>query len=291
MLDRATAMVSDWSARCYVVDLVGGGSLTSPRMGPPGALVGDCLVRPALEPGAHGRCAVATRAGWVSLWTPGRGEVTLIYPKSGGTTQTTCFSPTGDVLAIGLGHYSLSGSSGPAVIECWEVADPERMFALESVALPGASVDWIGWDCAGTRLVAATGRPEQDGGYLVVLDADSLRAEQIHETNRWMISSAALAEYEEHLLLADQRGITCYALGHREGAVCWEWTASESLKGAAFDTGRGLGLTTTGDLIDLCSGQLVEQLASLPGCTDVALLPGGGFIGVSTTGTIRIWNR
>jgi hypothetical protein len=59
----------------------------------------------------------------------------------------------------------------------------------------------------------------------------------------------------------------------------------------AFDRERReLGLTD-GSIRDASDGRVRREIARLDGCSGIAVRPGGGYVGVSRSGVIRVWEE
>ena len=296
--DKNTAIVSDCSGHCRTVQLDSGRVATSPSFMI--SISGGQLSSLRTDPSNQDRCAVATGSGWGGLWQLGSTKIERIYPETAeGPVSAIGFSGTGSLLALGVGVYPLNPARESAACVEILVIDGEPLH-LACVAVPGVCVDWLAWNATKSRWIVLSGRRSQKGGYLTQLDGENLRSVQITELDCWMMSYCHLLERTNAILIGREGTLTLRRLDSPR-IPCWQWSSKANqyrvkIRGIALppirtcvDTDRNVIFTNCGELVDLDSGNVVDQLPVPEGCQAVATRPGSGFVAVAASGMMRIY--
>ena len=294
VIDSQRVLVTTWMRRCYVLDLATKTLHAEPDIVPPKLAwlgVGWHPDTPSIESGVSPICAVATRAGWASVWRLGASQSITMYPRNHGSVNAVALKPGTDVLALGLGYYVLDSSADPkAFVELWKLVNPPEFLARR--CLPGVVVDRLAWDSSGNSLLVGTGARSQDRGHVAMLEGFSLAMLDIAEveTDGIPICSAL------HLDSATGRAVVCMSnrLEIRRADELAEieqtWELGGKLHAASFSADGREVLLTNGLRIDLWSRES-RRLLPLPDCTGVALLPDGRGLGISRDGIVRLWRN
>jgi hypothetical protein len=281
-------IVGDWS-----------GSLVRVRLSPfavaktvfaAGRILGTTLVNNTFRslspaPDDPGRCAVATRGAHAVVWDGASGTVRPVAPEAGPVHSVAWLGSR--QLLLGTGDYSLgSGAGRQARLEVWH-PDGDEPSCVGRVALPGTCVDAIAVAEDGPRqIVAFSGLRSQDRGFVSVLDAASLLPVSVFDLP---VAMAGRVECTEELILVSNAGAV-RAISRADGGEKWcHETASETTD-FAYDADSHQLLLSTGELIAAGRGRVLATWPVLDGCCCVRPRPEGGFVGVSKSGMIGVWN-
>jgi photosystem II stability/assembly factor-like uncharacterized protein len=74
-----------------------------------------------------------------------------------------------------------------------------------------------------------------------------------------------------------------------DGTIEWEYKSEETLRDVAWDEFGNVVVTSTGAVLSTYDGSLVEQLDPMTNCLAIARRPGGGYVGLSREGVVRVW--
>jgi hypothetical protein len=75
-----------------------------------------------------------------------------------------------------------------------------------------------------------------------------------------------------------------------DGSKKWA-VHGEAMLGMAHDSDRNEIVLTTGVVVNAGTGKAVRELTPLEKCSSVGIRPGGGYVGISTSGMIRLWEE
>lgn len=168
-------------------------------------------------------------------------------------------------------------------MEIWQVRKGEPAWCEQTVLVPGICVDLITWPSAGPGFICVTGLRNQSGGFLIPFDSTYI-AQRYYETPTHF-AQGLVYDYSQAIVL-DSEALVAYSV--RTGEVKWSMQLSNAL-GMAHDSARKEVVLTTGAVVSTTDGSTVRNLDPLEDCSSVAFLPGGGVIGISRSGVIRLW--
>ena len=236
-------------------------------------------------PDDPGRCAVATSGAHAVVWDGGSGTVRRVAPEAGPVHSVAWLDTTH--LLLGTGDYSLgAGARHQARLEVWHL-DGGEPSCVGRVALPGTCVDAVAVaDDGPRRIVAFSGSGSQDRGFVSVLDAASLLPASVFDLP---VAMAGRVECTEDLIFVSNAGAV-RAISRADGGEKWcHETASETTD-FAYDADSHQLLLSTGELISAGRGRVLATWPVLDGCCCVRPRPEGGFVGVSKSGMIGVWD-
>ena len=280
-------IVGDWSGNLFRVRL--SPCVVTRTAFVAGKLLGEMPINNTLSslstaPGESFRCAVATRGTHAAVWNSDGDRVDHAVPEDGPVHSVAWLD--GEHLLLGTGKYSLgSGARQQARIEVWTMDGSEPSCA-ERVALPGTCVDAMAVSEDGPhQIVAFSGMKSQSQGFMSVLDATSLVTKAVVDLPFAMVGRV---ECTEELILVCNDGAV-RAISREDGIEKWcHKTAGESTD-FAYDIDAQQLLLPSGELISVGRGRVVEKWPILDKCCCLRPRPGGGFVGVSKTGMIGVW--
>lgn len=236
-------------------------------------------------PDDAGRCAVATSGAHAVVWDGGSGTVRHVAPEDG-PVHSVAWLGSGHLL-LGTGDYSLGPGAGrQARLEVWH-PDGDEPSCVERVALPGTCVDAVAVaDDGPRRIVAFSGLGSQDRGFVSVLDAATLLPISVFDLP---FAMAGRVECTEELILVSSRGAV-RAISRADGGEKWCHETASELTDFAYDADSHQLLLSTGELISAGRGRVLATWPVLDGCCCVRPRPEGGFVGVSKSGMIGVWD-
>ncbi len=256
-----------------------------------GKVVGDMPINNTLRslttaPDNTMMCTVATRGNHAAVWDCRSNNVFHAIPEDG-LVQSVAWLGSTNYLLLGIGDYPLSSGVMPqARLEIWKLDNNELSF-VNRVALPGACVDAIAVIPDGAmQVVAFSGMKSQEQGFLSVLDASSLLPQSVFELP---FSMAGRVECTEESILVCHRGAVS-AIRRENGNEKWSQKVAGDSPDFAHDSDSHQLLLSTGELISTGNGRVVETLPILDDCCCVKPMPEGGFVAVSKTGIIGVWD-
>ncbi|WP_088253230.1 hypothetical protein [Fimbriiglobus ruber] len=234
-------------------------------------------------PDDPGRCAVATSGAHAVVWDGESGTVRHVAPEAG-PVHSVAWLGSGHLL-LGTGDYSL-GAGAEKWPEVWHL-DGDEPSCVERVALPGTCVDAIAVTEDGQRqILAFSGLRSQDRGFVSVLNAASLLPISVFDLP---FAMAGRVECTEELILVSNAGAV-RAISREDGGEKWcHETVSESTD-FAYDADSHQLLISNCELISAGRGRVVATWPVLDGCSCVRPRPEGGFVGVSKSGMIGVWD-
>lgn len=277
------------SRRCVLIDVATGEMELQPMVAiemPGGPIAGLCLRSPSVAHVDPPLVAVATRASWAGIWTIGDTIARRLTPQHSGPVNAVVLSPDGQFMALGTGYYPLKEEYRKASVELWTTSSEPELLA--STLLPDVVVDQLVWDRGSSRLLALTGIMSQGGGHWWVFDADRFALLDAGSTDSCMFIAAGFARGGEAIVAVSRDRAEVHRLGESHEIVRW-WTFSEEIVSAAVSAETGEAILSTGDVIDL-DGHRVTHLQAFPDCAGVAICPGGGYVALSSSGRLRVWN-
>ena len=227
--------------------------------------------------------AVATRGNHAAVWDREKDRVIHIVPNDG-TVNAVAWLQNDEVLLLGTGDYPLSPGVAPkAKIEAWKPEKDESSFICR-VAVPGVSVDAItvseGED-GNLDVIVFSGMKSQDRGFISVLD-NMLVPKAFFELPFALVQHL---ECTETLILVAHSG-KVRAFQRNDGSERWCRAGVEFTYDPIFHE----VFLSSGELISAEDGEAVETWPALPDCCCVSARPEGGFVAVSETGVIGVWN-
>ena len=236
-------------------------------------------------PDDPGRCAVATRGAHAVVWDCENGTLRQVAANVGPVHSVAWLDSTH--LLLGTGDYSLGPGAGrQARLEVWHL-DGDEPSCVGRVALPGTCVDAIAVAEDGPRRIAAfSGLKSQDRGFLTVLDAASLLPISVFD---FPFAMAGRVECTEDLILVSNGG-TVRAICRENGGEKWCHETANEATDFAYDADSHQLLLSTGELISAGRGRVLATWPVLGGCCCVRPRPEGGFVGVSKSGMIGVWD-
>lgn len=281
VLPNRRALITTWVGRCLLIDLETGEVEAQPLVG--AKYVGSTLQRLSVAGDKHSICAVATRSTWAGVWRLGD-SVARRIPTEVSAANAVALSADGAFLAIGTGMYALGSHQPKCAVEIWALEGRPEL--VVSTRLPDAAVDRLLWNHSAGCILAWSGARTQDRSHFWMFDENSLRILEsapfedggileggVDAVGRIVTVGRSLAECLE---VTDSRN-----RGHR-----WELDGS-AIAASLSDPGDEV-LLSTGQLLELRTGEH-RWVEALPGCVGLGALPGGGFVGISKSGVIRIW--
>jgi hypothetical protein len=230
-------------------------------------------------------CAVATRGGHAAVWNSRQDQVVRVYPDNGPANSVAWLDA--ECLLIGTGYYSLTEGVTPSSrLEAWNISEEDPSI-LAVVALPGICVDAIAL-CKDerTRIVVFSGMKRQNQGFISVLDANSLLPQAVFDRP---FAMAERVEFTGELIFVSRRG-KVQAVSRQDGTEKWSHEVARDVADFAYDAYYHQLLLSNGELLFAGDGQVVETWPALKDCCCVRPRPEGGFVGVSRTGMIGVWN-
>lgn len=285
-LSRERVLVSTWSGRCLIIDVDTGLTEVQPmvaqRVG--GGATGGILSTPCAAGVDRQICAVATRSGWAGVWTVGDKVAQHIYTDSG-PANAVALSPAGDLLAIGTGYYPLSSPVPRCGLEIWQISEAPELLA--KVRLPDVAVDYIWWDVDRDLILAWSGAVTQNRGNLWVFDADDFRLQEAVALDYLPTLGGAMIDYGGWILTISTGRLELRSTDYLN-EVHYSKSFNKSYS-AAICSEMGQVLLPHGELINFYNGQSAT-LEPLPDCVAVSARPDGGFLGLSSTGVLRVWS-
>jgi hypothetical protein len=248
-------------------------------------LINSTLCSLATPPDDSLLCAVATRGDHAAMWNSGGGKVCHVVPEEGPVHSVTWLRNS-KYLLLGTGYYPLdSVTRRQARIEVWKMDGDEPSY-VDRVALPGTCVDAIALSEDETcQIVAFSGMRSQDQGFLSVLDATSLLPKSVFDLP---FAMAGRVECSEVLIFVCNRGAV-RAISREDGGEKWCHGTAGEFTDFAYDMDSHQLLLTTGELISAGTGRVVENWPVLDECCCIRPRPEGGFVGVSKSGMIGVW--
>jgi len=149
-------------------------------------------------------------------------------------------------------------------------------------------VDSIAWSSNEWDLACTTGLQSQKAGFLVRLERDHLRLVSFEELPRPFCQAAYSERYSaDSVVVLNRKTLDSYSCG---GGWNWSVEAPGNLDMAVNSERREIGLTD-GSIRRASDGKAVGGISPLKGCSGIAVRPGGGYVGVSEAGVIRVWNE
>jgi len=231
--------------------------------------------------------AVATRGNHAAVWDRGTNSVIRVVPNNG-PVSAVAWIQDDEVLLLGTGYYSLTpGVTPQARIEAWKPDREESSFICR-MALPGVSVDAITVsenDEGSLDVIAFSGMKSQDRGFISILD-NMLVPKAFFELPSTTVTHL---ECTERLIFVSHSG-KVQAFSRSDGNEVWCHEIAGALDDFAFDPDSYELFLPNGELISAEDGEVLETWPALPNCCCVRPRPEGGVFGVSTTGTIGVWN-
>lgn len=229
-------------------------------------------------------CAAATRGQHAAVWESGGSKVCHVVPEDGSVHSVTWLKGS-KYLLLGTGDYPLdSRVRRQARIEVWKMDDEPS--CVDRVALPGTCVDAIAVsEDESCRIVAFSGMRSQDQGFLSVLDARSLLPKSVFDLP---FAMAGRVECSEELILVCNRGAV-RAISREDGGEKWCHQTAGTFTDFAYDIDSHQLFLSTGELISAGRGRGVEKWPVLDECCCMRPRPEGGFVGVSKSGMIGVW--
>ncbi len=292
--DHERCVVADATGHLTVINLTTKGILSRAFVGVEGGHVSCNLRSLRAAPTASRTVAVATRGGYAVIVDFGRQVVEKIYPQQGGSVNAVALSPDGQFLAIGTGHYPLSGDSQPARLELWVLpawgSPQHRSFA----ALPGVCIDAIAWSRDGYLLACATGLRSQKGGTIAQFDASQLRPVSFFDTswcNSGRLDYLDRGSSNSHLAVVFRGGFR--VLDSWNGKEAWRVDSAELpdlLQDFDHDPKNQEIVLTSGVVLDPFDGTQKKHFLAMKDCTSIAIRPGGGYLGASNRGRVYCWD-
>jgi hypothetical protein len=277
-------LATTWSGYCLVIEVESGRAEMQPYVGHSGS--GEMLQSPVARSRGRQVCAVATRAAWAAVWAIGDYEARRIFADHG-TVNAVALSADCSLLAIGTGYYPLGPAYPKCALEIWSLVGTPRRLAM--ARLPDVVIDQIWWDEDCELILVCSGEISQDRGHLWIFDSNSLELCDSAPIDYCMVRAGALVRGGDWVLTAArdrlerrQRG-ELYPIGK-------QWILSGSADTAAISDETSEVFFPDGQLIDFRTGE-VGSLPPLPDCAGVAARPGGGFVGLSRSGMLRVWDR
>ena len=284
-LDANTFFANDWSGMIRKIDWDAGTITESPSAAGLEGMVGSTLRSLCSAPN-KALIAVATTAPWAAIWDLRADSMEKVHSDSGRTVFSITFSPDGKYLVLGTGFYPLDAAQVvEAAVEVWSHGGEWKLELV--AALPGACVDWLAWHKSANALVALTGRRTQDGCFTSFLDGSTLKPLRISEPDVFPGYVCGLQEWPPAVAVFGEN----LTMIHLENSDTNDWSCSPqmSLAGACLD-GEYI-LTTSGHFLECASGQVVGEFPPLKGCCRVTVRPGGGYVGISKDGVLRVWEE
>jgi hypothetical protein len=248
-------------------------------------LVNNTLRSFATHPDDTLLCAVATSGNHAAVWNGRSSKVCHVVPENG-PVHSVAWLRNSKYLLLGTGDYSLdSGARRQARLELWKMDGDEPSF-MDRVALPGTCVDAIAVSEDGPRqIVAFSGMRSQDQGFLSILDATTLLPMSVFDLP---FAMAGRVECSEELILVCNHGAV-RAISREDGGEKWCHETANGFTDFAYDIDSHQLLLSTGELISAGRGRVVENWPVLDECCCMRLRPEGGFVGVSKSGMIGVW--
>jgi hypothetical protein len=230
-------------------------------------------------------CAVATKGDHAAVWNGRSGKLCHVIPENG-PVHSVAWLGNSKYLLLGTGDYSLgSGARRQARIELWKM-DGDEPLCVDRVALPGTCVDAIAVSEDGPRqIVVFSGMRSQDQGFLSVLETTSLLPKSVFDLP---FAMAGRVECSEELIIVCSRGAV-RAISREDGGEKWCHETAGSFTDFAYDSDSHLLLLSSGELISAGRGRVVENWPVLDECCCIRPRPEGGFVGVSKSGMIALW--
>lgn len=230
------------------------------------------------------RCAAATRGAHAVVWDGGEDTVRQAAPEVGPVHSVAWL---GDKhLLLGTGDYPLGAGAGrQARLELWE-AGGDELSSVDRVALPGTCVDAIAVSDDGPReIVVFSGMRSQTQGFVSVLDATTLLPKSVFDLP---VAGAGRVECTEEMIFVCHAG-GVRAVSREDGGEKWSHGTAGECPDFAYDPDARQLLLSTGELISAAKGRVVENWPVLADCCCVRPRPEGGFVGVSKSGVIGVW--
>jgi hypothetical protein len=252
-------------------------------------ILGDMLISHTLRslatpPDDTLLCAAATMGNHAAVWNSGGGKVCRVVPEDA-PVHSVAWLRDSTYLLLGTGYYPLdSVTRRQARIELWKMDGDEPSYE-DRVALPGTCIDAIALSKHPCQIVAFSGMRSQDQGFLSVLDATSLLPKSVFGLP---FALAHRVECSEMLIFVCNRGAV-RAISREDGGEKWCHGAAGELTDFAYDDDSFELLLSTGELISAGTGQVEENWPVLDECCCIRPRPEGGFVGVSRSGMIGVW--
>jgi hypothetical protein len=292
--DPELCVVGDATGHLTVINLTTQAILSRAYVGAEGGHASSNLRSLRAGPRGSKTVAVATRGGYAAIVHFGRQVVEKVYPQQGGSVNAVAISPDGQLVAIGTGHYSLSGDPPPARIEIWNLplfgAPQYRTFA----ALPGVCIDAIAWSRDGYLIACAAGLRSQKGGTIAQFDAAQLRPVSFFDTpwcNSGRIDYLNRGASNSHLAVVFRGGFRVFEAW--DGREAWRVDSTEVpdlIQDFDHDPDNQELALTSGVILDAFDGSQKKHFLAMKDCTSIAIRPGGGYLGASNRGRVYCWD-
>ena len=282
-IDDDTFVVSDWNGTMRKIELNTGKASASPAATNPDTAVGGQFRSLCVTASGAKMSAVATKAPWAVVWDLELNTTERLVVDNG-PVNAVAFSPVGGSLLIGTGTYPLDvRKRSEAQVQIWN--RDENWTPVLTAALPGVCVDWLGWIESANCICAVTGRRTQNGGFVCFLDATTLRTLRIVDCAPNIVKACWTQDWPP-AVAAVFDDFSVVHLDDREDSDA-RFAAAVPLNGACMDGDEIF--TTSGQVLDAETGNMIEQFTPLDSCCYVAARPGGGYVGIATTGVLRVW--
>jgi outer membrane protein assembly factor BamB len=239
----------------------------------------------ALNPKDPMLCAVATRGNHAAVWDSRQDNVTRVITHNGPVNSVAWLDA--EYLLIGTGYYSLTeGVTPQAQLDVWKI-DKEEPSSFVVVALPGICVDAIAL-CQddNNHIVAFSGMKAQNLGFVSILDANSFLPQVVFDLPFALVGRL---ECVDELIFVSHSGKVS-AISRKDGTEKWVHKIVGEIADFAYDADYHQLLLSNGELIAAGNGRVVETWPVLADCCCVRPRPEGGFVAVSKTGVVGVWN-
>ena len=293
-IDSETVVVSSWLGNLSVIDLK---SMQIVKQNFVGSDYGSCTLRSLQthlgyanddESPIDPSCAVATQGGYGVFWDLKQLEAKKFYPDSEGSVACVAFIPTRDLLALGIGSYPLSNEKKYAYLELWSIESEQ--FLLK-VALPRTCVDAISFSPDGTEIICTTGLRNQQQGFVIRIETDTLRLLQVIEipyARCQQVQFDRRYDFENYAYWSSQQELVAFDL--QEKRQLWSVEKPDTGFSLPYDEDEDKLFLSNGQLVDSYDDEVIQKLKPLDRCCSVTVLPDNkGYVGISRSGVLRHW--
>ena len=239
------------------------------------------------------RLAAVAAEGYAFIWAVDTREIMKLRSHHHGCVNCLAFSLDGRFLALGIGRYPLDTTSPvQARIELWSC---QGWSYVGAITMPGVCVDGIFWT-DDYRIVCTSGTRPQNQGFLAIIDGNTLQTMTFQSVPFVGIRTVFLAgrwDGEDLIVATHSHHVSAFPISDSYIAYdsVWQFDAGNEneLLHSVLDKERQQIVLSSGAILRACDGVQVGQLDALPDCCCVAMLGSEKYVGVSTTGILRIW--